>query len=74
MALTTAKYYTPSGRLIQRDYSGSTFEYYYLNGIVASANRDREVKFTDSGRKVLGGGGIAPDHEVALRELNRFEA
>ena len=32
MALTTAKYYTPSGRLIQRDYSGSTFEYYYMNG------------------------------------------
>jgi carboxyl-terminal processing protease len=74
MALTTAKYYTPSGRLIQRDYSGSAFEYYYLNGGLASANQDREVKFTDSGRKVLGGGGITPDVEVTLRELNRFEA
>ena len=30
MALTTAHFYTPSGRLIQRDYSGSTFDYYYL--------------------------------------------
>jgi carboxyl-terminal processing protease len=74
MALTTAKYYTPSGRLIQRDYSGSTFEYYYLEGGMASVNQDREVKFTDGGRKVLGGGGITPDVEVPLRELNRFEA
>jgi carboxyl-terminal processing protease len=52
MALTTAKYYTPSGRLIQRDYSGSTFEYYYLNSVnVAPENPgQREIKQTDSGR------------------------
>jgi carboxyl-terminal processing protease len=73
MALTTAKYYTPSGRLIQRDYSGSNFEYYYMNN-GAVAGQARETKFTDSGRKVLGGGGITPDVVVPGRELNRFEA
>jgi len=77
MALTTAKYYTPSGRLIQRDYSGSAFEYYYMNenGVGTVENDpDREIKETDSGRKVLGGGGITPDIEVPVRELARFEA
>lgn len=75
MALTTAKYYTPSGRLIQRDYKGSSYEFYYLNAPPATAEaRDREVKFTDSGRKVLGGGGITPDVAAPTRELNRFEA
>ncbi len=74
MALTTAKYYTPSGRLIQRDYTGSSFEYYYLNAPLISENKDRETKYTDSGRRVLGGGGISPDVTIPMRELNRFEA
>ena len=74
MALTTAKYYTPSGRLIQRDYSGSSFDYYYLTSGINPGGKERETKFTDSGRKVLGGGGIAPDVEVPIRELSRFEA
>ena len=77
MALTTAKYYTPSGRLIQRDYSTSTFEYYYMNdlGMAASENNTpRETRHTDNGRKVLGGGGITPDVLTPMRELNRFEA
>ncbi len=74
MALTTAKYYTPSGRLIQRDYKGSSYEYYYLNAPMTAEVKDREVKFTDSGRKVLGGGGITPDIPVPIRELTRFEA
>jgi carboxyl-terminal processing protease len=73
MALTTAKYYTPSGRLIQRDYSGSTFEYYYMNSGIPPAGKG-QIKFTDSGRKVYGGGGITPDVVVPMRELNRFEA
>jgi carboxyl-terminal processing protease len=73
MALTTAHFYTPSGRLIQRDYSGSTFDYYYLSNASASS-KQRETKFTDSGRKVLGGGGITPDIQVPMRELNRVEA
>src|SRR6266540_489905 len=73
MALTTAKYYTPSGRLIQRDYSGSSFDYYYLSNLNPTG-KERETKYTDGGRKVLGGGGIAPDVEVLVRELSRFEA
>jgi carboxyl-terminal processing protease len=74
MALTTAKYYTPSGRLIQRDYSGSTLEYYYLSGGDVPEEKNREVRETDSKRKVYGGGGITPDVVIAARELNRFEA
>ncbi|NWG12008.1 MAG: S41 family peptidase [Acidobacteria bacterium] len=74
MALTTAKYYTPSGRLIQRDYSGSSFEYYYLSSAANIGDRTRETKQTDSGRTVQGGGGITPDIIVPMRELNRFEA
>jgi len=76
MALTTAKYYTPSGRLIQRDYSGSNFEYYYMNleNAAADGSQNREVTTTDGGRRVLGGGGITPDVVVPMRELNRFEA
>ncbi len=74
MALTTARYYTPSGRLIQRDYMGSAFDYYNLPDAPGSASRPHEIKNTDSGRQVLGGGGITPDVKVSLRELNRFEA
>jgi carboxyl-terminal processing protease len=73
MALTTARYYTPSGRLIQRDYSGSAFDYYNLPNASSVENKKREVRNTDSGRQVLGGGGITPDAAVPLRELNRFE-
>ncbi len=75
MALTTAKYYTPSGRLIQRDYSGSNFEYFYMDvdSIATEDDQEREIRTTDGGRRVLGGGGITPDIVVAMRELNRFE-
>lgn len=75
MALTTAKYYTPSGRLIQRDYSGSTFEYLYLDeaSTVVNNTKDREIRHTDRGRTVYGGGGITPDIVEPLREFNRFE-
>ncbi len=76
MALTTAKYYTPSGRLIQRDYSGSTFEYFFMNGGAPAPSdtaKDREIWYTDNGRKVYGGGGITPDVIEESREANRFE-
>ena len=57
LALTTAHYYTPSGRLIQRDYSNISFlDYYYGN---RSEHKDlSDVKMTDAGRTVYGGGGI----------------
>ena len=77
LALTTARWYTPSGRLIQRDYSGaSAFEYLYArrkNPKEPPDTSNREVKYTDSGRKVYGGGGINPDVVVPARELTRFE-
>ncbi len=61
VALTTAKYYTPSGRSIQRDYSN--FEDYYLYRKETPEDQ-REVSYTAGGRKVLGQGGITPDYKV----------
>jgi len=75
LALTTAKYYTPSGRLIQREYTGvSLYDYYYNdreNGDGAVGNH--EVKMTDSGRTVYGGGGITPDVKIANPKTNKFQ-
>lgn len=61
LALTTYHYYTPSGRLIQRNYNGVSLYDYYYNHDKAQNDKDREVKLTDSGRTVYGGGGITPD-------------
>jgi carboxyl-terminal processing protease len=72
LALTTAHFYTPSGRLIQRDYANTSFYNYYYRKDTATKN-PLDVKMTDSGRTVYGGGGIAPDEKVALPELNRFQ-
>jgi carboxyl-terminal processing protease len=58
LLLTTARYYTPTGRLIQRDYKNVTLYDYEYN---RQPNKEPEVKLTDSGRKVYGGGGITPD-------------
>jgi carboxyl-terminal processing protease len=61
VALTVAKYLTPSGRSIQRDYS--QLDDYLL--LAKRAPEDsREIKYTDHGRKVLGQGGITPDYKV----------
>lgn len=71
LALTTAKYYTPSGRLIQRDYtSGSFYEYYYNRKDGPKDTLD--VKMTDAGRPVYGGNGIQPDEKFTLK-YNRFQ-
>jgi len=73
LALTTAHYYTPSGRLIQRDYSNiSLYDYYYSRDDVPPT-ASREVKLTDSGRTVYGGGGITPDVKIPNQKTNRFE-
>ncbi len=76
LALTTAKYYTPSGRLIQRDYSNiSLYDYYYNdreNADAPTAN-NHEVKMTDSGRTVYGGGGISPDVKLTSPKANKFQ-
>jgi carboxyl-terminal processing protease len=73
--LTIAKYYTPSGRLIQRDYSNSGFYDYYTNGGSYRSEKQSEQqaaptgpeKRTDTGRAVYGGGGIMPDESVKPR-------
>src|SRR5262245_31027318 len=68
LTLTIAHYYTPSGRLIQRDYSnGSLFEYYFRRngGDVEPPKNTADEKKTDLGRTVYGGGGIDPDIKVA---------
>jgi carboxyl-terminal processing protease len=70
LALTTGKYYTPSERLIQRDYSESYWDYY--NNRPSQASVDRQEFLTDGGRIVYGGGGIAPDIEVELEMVSRF--
>jgi carboxyl-terminal processing protease len=63
LTLTTGKYYTPSGRLIQRDYANKSF-YEYLFRRESQSNPRGEERHTDSGRLVYGGGGITPDLEV----------
>ena len=75
LALTTYHYYTPSGRLIQRNYSGvSLYDYYYNHaGAMPSNATNREVKFTDSGRTVYGGGGITPDEKIESPKNNAFQ-
>jgi carboxyl-terminal processing protease len=75
LALTTYHYYTPSGRLIQRNYSGiSLYDYYYNHaGASAPDSSNREVKMTDSGRTVYGGGGITPDEKIESPKSNHFE-
>jgi len=74
LALTTAKYYTPSGRLIQRDYSNvSLYDYYFERDQDSSNTANREVKLTDSGRTVYGGGGITPDVQIPPVKSNHFQ-
>jgi carboxyl-terminal processing protease len=72
LALTTAKYYTPSGRLIQRDYSTKSFIDYYYHKDLETKN-PLDVKMTDAGRTVYGGGGIAPDEKFTGPTLDRFQ-
>jgi carboxyl-terminal processing protease len=67
LALTTGRYYTPSGRLIQRPWDGSFDEYLTYTsrdqqGVPTHSAAD--LKYTDAKRKVYSGGGIEPDHFV----------
>ncbi len=72
--LTTARYYTPTGRLIQRPYDKGIAE--YIMGAGDNGEEDgeegapadttpRETFRTDGGRTVYGGGGITPDSTIA---------
>ena len=75
LALTTYHYYTPSGRLIQRNYTGvSLYDYYYNHaGAQPADNTNREVKLTDAGRTVYGGGGITPDEKFDTPLADKFQ-
>jgi carboxyl-terminal processing protease len=81
LTLTTAKYYTPSGRLIQRDYSnGGFYDYITRGGSTRLDSEEEEPKQngpatrTDTGRTVYGGGGIAPDVYVKPTTINAGQA
>ena len=76
LMLTIAKYYTPSGRLIQRDYSNASFYDYYTNGgsyrlenQPAPQTPTGPESRTDTGRTVYGGGGITPDETIKARVI-----
>ena len=73
LALTTARYYTPSNRLIQRDYANTSFfDYYYRKNLETKNLND--VGMTDTGRKVYGGGGIAPDEKYEEAKGNKVQS
>ncbi len=70
--ITIARYYTPSGRLIQRSYKNGIAEYYLASQseedfarMAVADNETSEIFWTKGGRKVYGGGGIRPD--VAIK-------
>ncbi len=71
LTLTIAKYYTPSGRLIQRDYAGrSLYDYYYNPDSEEALKKD--ARLTDVGRTVYSGGGIVPDVKIPQPKATRF--
>jgi carboxyl-terminal processing protease len=71
LTLTTARYFTPSGRSIQRDYStGNLYDYYNHRGVIAAKGTQAT---TASHRTVFGGDGIEPDEEVETPKLTRWE-
>jgi carboxyl-terminal processing protease len=63
LALTTARYYTPSGRLIQRPWDATFDDYvtYTLKDQSDRVHTAEQLKYTQAGRKVFSGGGIEPD-------------
>jgi len=68
LALTTAHYYTPSGRLIQRPWDATFDEYlsYRLKDQdVERPHNPSDLKHTDAGRPVYSGGGIEPDKRIS---------
>ncbi len=66
LALTTARYYTPSKRLIQRPWDGTFDDYlsYTLRDQTPKAHPAADLRYTDAGRKVYSGGGIEPDERL----------
>lgn len=79
LTLTSAKYFTPSGRLIQRDYSnGGWYNYIYRGGTLREDGTTKQqpagpASHTDTGRPVYGGGGITPDEPVKPQLLTGLQ-
>jgi len=71
LLLTIAHYYTPSGRLIQREYANRSFYEYYSR--LEGKNNPKDLRKTDSGRVVYGGDGIAPDERYETPKLDTLE-
>ncbi len=70
LTLTTAKYYTPTGRSIQRNYSdGNLYDYYQNKVSLTDKEKSNFVKQTPNGRKVYGGDGITPDEIIKEADL-----
>ncbi|HUF03049.1 MAG TPA: S41 family peptidase [Aridibacter sp.] len=75
LTLTTAKYYTPSGRLIQRDYSNvGLYDYYNHKTILTEGQEQKYLKKTAGGRPVFGGDGIRPDETIVATPMNALRA
>lgn len=65
LTLTTARYYTPSGRSIQRDYSnGNLYDYFQHKVNYTESNNLAKISKTLTGRTVYGGDGITPDENI----------
>ena len=80
--LTVSKYYTPSGRLIQKPYKNKDIEQYYNGSANEGADQDSlladsleslPIHYTKNGRKVFGGGGISPDYEIEYKSISQSE-
>ena len=67
--ITVAQYFTPSGRLIQRNYDDGIGEYYTEKAIEDTSLNNKTLHYTKNGRIVYGGGGIWPDQETPLDDL-----
>ena len=78
LTLTTARYYTPSGRLIQRDYSNSSMYEYYFRRVGSepldeTKQKNNKAWLTDLKRPVYGGGGINPDVKVKDTKIENLD-
>jgi len=72
LTLTTARYYTPSGRSIQRDYANAGL-YDYLRHKETSTSVNNLVNYTRGGRKVFSGNGITPDEQVKAQRMDALK-
>lgn len=68
--LTTARWFTPSGRSIQAPHGEPEDELAFTDAEEPAIQPERERFRTEGGRTVLGGGGIAPDVEVSAADAD----